>query len=130
MTTLTVAPILPSNADARAGIYVARRSDFNLARSAIAIHYRQGISVKADQNAAKTWFEKAARQEVTEAPINLDIRHWRSRYVPENRILAYAWMRKTAGQGSSGAAQTVDDIEKNISEKDVQAAKKLSLTLT
>lgn len=91
--------------------------------------YSEGKGVVRNYSEAAKWYEKAALQGEGMAMHGLAVLYAKGLGVPKNLIKAYGWNNVAATQGWGMAKSYREELEKVMSEKQIDEAQKLSMEL-
>ena len=91
--------------------------------------YREGLSVPHDKTEALTWFLEVARQKNVVAQFKLGSIYHNGHGVPRDDIKAYAWYGIAAAGGVKSAEILRDEIQAQLSQEELEQARKLSKEL-
>lgn len=85
-----------------------------------ALHNSRGTSPNAAEGIA--WYKKAAAAGHTVAQNNLGDAYWQGRGIEKDFVEAYKWFELSAERGQENAIRNRTDLQKQISENDLQEA--------
>lgn len=94
------------------------QAQFNLANM-----YSKGAGTRQNQKVAFKWYEKAAKQGMVDAQYNLGNRYAVGNGVKQDAIMSYMWYGIAAKNGHSGAAGSMEYIERLMSQEHISEAK-------
>jgi len=93
-------------------------------QSQLGMMYDTGEGVPQDFKTAAFWYDKAARQNFGQAQDALGLMYALGQGVPKNLVLAHVWLNLAAAQGVENAVENREEVEKLMSEEEIDQAQK------